>query len=63
MKLQTAEAKLGELLKPLTELPHRNPDGTYKDSLPSGISKKQSHYAQELAGNMRPLYFFLDNAN
>jgi hypothetical protein len=47
-----AKAKLGELLKPLTEgkgydeLPSK---GGRKPTLPEGITYKQSHYAQQLA--------------
>ena len=47
-----AEAKLGELLKevPLTDKRASSAKGTC--SLPEGISKKQSHYAQTLADNI-----------
>ena len=42
-----AEAKLGELLKPLTEH-HEARSGGGTSSLPDGITKKQSHEAQQL---------------
>jgi len=47
--LLLAEAKLGELLPPITQNYQSSGRGTLKQSpLPPGITKKQSHYAQEL---------------
>jgi len=44
------EAKLGELLKPITHNYQSSGRGTLKQPrLPEGISRKQSHYAQQLA--------------
>jgi hypothetical protein len=49
-----AEAKLGELLKeippkPIADGSGKGTFGGREQSLPEGITKKQSHYAQELA--------------
>ena len=41
-----AEAKLGELLS--NQVPLREPGGTFGNTLPSSINKKESHYAQEI---------------
>jgi len=43
--MQIAEAKLGELLS--NQVPLREPGGTFGNTLPSDINKKESHYAQE----------------
>jgi len=46
-----AEAKLGELLKQMKPgSPARTPSGKFDESLPEGITKKQSHFAQTLVG-------------
>lgn len=42
-----AEAKLGELLIPLTKN-HEATSGSGRSSLPDGINHKESHYAQEI---------------
>lgn len=46
-----AEAKFGELIKPLTEH-HEAHSGSGRSSLPEGISWKQSHIAQKIADNI-----------
>lgn len=45
-----AEARLGELLEPLTEK-HETTSRSGRSSLPQGITHKQSHYAQQIARN------------
>lgn len=56
-----AERKLGELLKEIPKpKPIRKADGSLDGTigtLPNGITKKQSHYAQTLADH--PVKFFL----
>jgi len=46
-----AEAKMGELLKKIPDKYSLGSPGRTK-TLPSGVTKKQSHYAQELSKNM-----------
>ena len=44
-----AEDRLGELLS--NQVPLREPGGTFGNTLPVGINKKQSHYFQKMANN------------
>jgi hypothetical protein len=63
-KTVEAESRLGELLENTSKVPLREPSkgkdslkGS-KPSLPSGLDKKQSHYAQEIILSLRSKEYF-----